>query len=71
VSKKERDWYLCGFKDALEQTPYERSPSPEPPDLPNEYLPSEWKAYFKGWDDGIIEGTARILREVLPNGGCF
>lgn len=59
---KYRDWVLCGYKDAQEKEPYKRSPSPNPPELPNEYLPEEWQAYFEGWNAGVKDGAARIMR---------
>jgi len=56
------DWLLCGYKDAQEGKPYQRSPEPDPPELPDAYLPTSWQAYFRGWKAGIMDNVASILR---------
>lgn len=43
------DWVLAGTADAQDRTVYRRSPSPEPPKIPDSELSPEWRAYFDGW----------------------
>lgn len=57
-------WVFNGYKDAQDGTVYSRSPSPDPPPLPDSHLPREWQDYFLGWQAGIHDGVRKTLSAV-------
>lgn len=56
------DWVMAGATDAANRTIYERSPAPEPPAVPDEDLPPEWRAYFDGHHAYISDRMRRLGR---------
>jgi len=58
------EWFTRGYADARERTPYKRAP-----DLPEselclvaEQAPPEARAYWDGFDSGVLEGVAMFVR---------
>lgn len=58
------NWFLRGYKDAQEGQPYERSPEPEPPDLPTTHMSKDWQGYFEGWSAGVKDKAYQIMKEL-------
>jgi len=56
-------WVKRGYADAREKEVYKRSPGPEPPDVPDKYLPNDWKKYFEGFKAGVQDNIRSILNK--------
>lgn len=55
-------YYARGYQDGMAGAPYRQAPSQEPPRVPNECLPPEWRDYLEGWRVGVMEAVGRSLR---------
>ncbi len=51
------DWIFRGYADAREREIYKRSPQPDPPELPDNMLPEEWRLYFDGFYSGVQDNV--------------
>ena len=61
------DWVFCGYADAQERTPRKRAPNVPEEELciVREQAAPEVRAYWDGFDGGILDG----MRQTLRNGG--
>jgi len=70
MTKQDVKEIMYGYADARDTMTegkaalYKRAPAPTPPEVPDEMLPVGWRNYFEGWNAGVQDNVAGILRKV-------
>jgi len=67
IGSKLRDlftWMVRGYKDAQEHTLFKRSPPGDCPEVSDDELPEEWRAYFDGIRSCAFDAYSAAARKV-------